>query len=132
MLKLKSILLDYVAPRARGLTALGLMLLSLAHAQLPSSLEPTTLENVLDLPGEGSYVELPARLFTNNVVTVEGWVKWREFGVYSRFFQFADSALNIVVMNYATTSTLRFERFRGPAFDGLISNDVPDLLKTNQ
>jgi PAS domain S-box-containing protein len=102
------------------------------EAQLPTSLEPTNLENVLDLPGEGSYVELPPRLFTNQVVTVEGWIKWREFGVYSRFFQFTDSALNIVVMNYSSTSTLCFERFRGPAFDGLVVNEVPDLLKSNQ
>jgi len=104
----------------------------LAEAQLPSSLEATTLENVLDLPGEGSYVELPPRLFTNPVVTVEGWVKWREFGVYSRFFQFADSVLNIAIMNFSTTSTLRFERFRGPTFEDLVANDVPDLLKSNQ
>ncbi|HYV26545.1 MAG TPA: LamG-like jellyroll fold domain-containing protein, partial [Candidatus Eisenbacteria bacterium] len=89
-------------------------------------------ENVLDLPGAGSYVELPPRLFTNQVVTVEGWIKWRELGVYSRFFQFADAALQIGLMNFANTATLQFERYRGPDFDDLVVVRVTDLLRTNQ
>ena len=71
-------------------------------AQLPASflMRPSS-----KCPGSArrrKHVELPPRLFfTNQVVTVEGWVKWRELGVYSRFFQFADAALQIGVMNFA-------------------------------
>ena len=90
------------------------------------------LNRVLDLPGEGSYVELPANLFTNEVVTVEGWFKWRELGTYSRMFDFADAGvLQILLCNYRATSTLNFQRFRGPNFDGLIHNRVPNLVRTN-
>ena len=46
-----------------------------AHAQ------PVAPNRVLDLDGKDSYVELPANLFTNEVITVEGWVKWRELGL---------------------------------------------------
>ena len=48
--------------------------------------DPASVNRVLDLDGTNSWVELPPDLFTNDVITVEGWVKWREFGNYSRFF----------------------------------------------
>ena len=35
---------------------------------------------VLELDGKDACVELPPNLFTNEVVTLEGWVKWRSFG----------------------------------------------------
>jgi PAS domain S-box-containing protein len=99
---------------------------SLVAAEGPAS------RHVLDLPGEGSYVELPARLFTNEVVTVEGWVKWRSLGLYSRFFQFADASLQIALMNVASSSTVRFERYRGPAFDDLKVADVPNMIRSGE
>src|SRR5215831_13265102 len=85
--------------------------------------------HVLDLDGANSWVELPANLFTNEVITVEGWVKWREWGRYSRFFHFADAPLHILVMNYAGTADLRFETYAQPPFDGLLNATVPDVLR---
>src|SRR5262245_61926184 len=75
--------------------------------------------HVLDLDGTNSWVELPANLFTNSVVTVEGWVKWREFAYMSRFFHFADASLHIAVMNRTTTNTLWLDQFTVPPFNGL-------------
>ena len=99
--------------------------------------QPAATTHVLDLDGKGSYVELPPNLFTNDVVTVEGWVKWREFGMFSRFFDFADAALQICLNNRnaeapGPTATVRVERYRAPAFDDLKVIDVSNVLSTNQ
>jgi signal transduction histidine kinase/CheY-like chemotaxis protein/ligand-binding sensor domain-containing protein/protocatechuate 3,4-dioxygenase beta subunit len=83
---------------------------------------------VLDLDGTNSWVELPPKLFTNEVVTVEGWVKWREFANMSRFFHFADASLHIAVMNRVTTNTLWLDQFSLPPFGGLRTTSVPDAL----
>jgi signal transduction histidine kinase/DNA-binding response OmpR family regulator/ligand-binding sensor domain-containing protein len=101
-------------------------------AELPGAVLTTATERVLDLDGEESHVELPPNLFTNQVVTVEGWVKWREFGVYSRFFQFADAELQIAVMNYGTSPDLVFERYRRPDFQDATTIRIPAMLTTNQ
>src|SRR5262249_28165884 len=42
---------------------------------------PLANGKVLELGGTNSYVELPPHIFTNNVVTVEGWVLFRDPGV---------------------------------------------------
>jgi hypothetical protein len=87
---------------------------------------------VLSLNGKDSYVELPPKLFTNEVVTVEGWVKWRELGIYSRFFQISDAALQLAVMNYGSTPDLTLEQSRAPDFTDLHTILVPEVLTTNQ
>ena len=44
---------------------------------------------VLELDGNGSYVELPPNMFTNlTEATVEAWAKWDSFRSYSRIFDF--------------------------------------------
>ena len=93
---------------------------------------PASTIHVLDLDGSGSYVELPPKLFTNEVVTVEGWVKWREFGYMSRFFHFADAARNIDVINRDTTNTLWFEQFRQPPYGDLHTTSVPNVLQLGE
>ena len=53
---------------------------------------------VLELDGDGSYVELPPNVFTNlDEATVEGWIKWHRFGTHSRFFDLGarDHSINI-------------------------------------
>ncbi len=56
---------------------------------------------VLDLNGQGSYVELPPQAFNNLAeVTVEGWVKWRRLGVWSRFFEFGSMWHSVVMGNH--------------------------------
>ena len=71
--------------------------------------QPSTAK-VLDLDGKDAYVELPPNLFTNDVVTVEGWVKWRTFGDYSRFFEFSDAAMMVGVLNHGKAPDLTFQR----------------------
>ena len=125
-------------PELKGVSGRGLHPLGAALAVLLLGLAPAwgqsqaATSTVLDLDGDESYVELPPKLFTNQVVTVEGWVKWRAFGVYSRFFQFSDAALQIALMNEASSSTLQLERSRAPAFEDLKVIRVPNLLATNQ
>ena len=84
--------------------------------------------HVLDLDGSNSWVELPQDLFTNQIVTVEGWVKWRAFGSFSRFFQFGSAAQQLAVLNSASSSTLRAERYNRPPFDDLRLTEAPDAL----
>ncbi len=88
--------------------------------------------HVLDLDGNGSYVELPPNVFTNDVVTVEGWVKWREFRNHSRVFHFADASRHIAVMNRGTSGTLWLDQFTLPPFDGLRTAGVPEALSLGE
>ncbi|MEW6160769.1 MAG: LamG domain-containing protein, partial [Verrucomicrobiota bacterium] len=47
---------------------------------------------VLDLDGSnGTYVRLPDNIFNElKEITVEGWVRWRSLGFWSRFFDFGE------------------------------------------
>jgi len=100
----------------------------------PSTLraQPAVPNRVLDLDGTNSFVELPGKLITNEVVTVEGWVKWRKLGIYSRFFDFADGPLQLSLGSFRNTAGLLLYRCRGPEFDDRRIILVPDLLPTNQ
>jgi signal transduction histidine kinase/DNA-binding response OmpR family regulator/ligand-binding sensor domain-containing protein/protocatechuate 3,4-dioxygenase beta subunit len=93
---------------------------------------PSITNHVLDLEGTNSWVELPPNLFTNQLVTVEGWVKWRTFGSYSRFFQFASAAQHLTVENTASTSAVRAEHYNRPPFDDLQETEVPDALRLGE
>ena len=70
--------------RAVGVTGrLARLLLQFSLAILFSHTSCAVAQNrVLELDGNGGYVELPPNLFTNQLVTIEGWMKWRELGVY--------------------------------------------------
>lgn len=94
-------------------------------AQLSTLGVPASPSRVLDLDGKDSYVELPANLFTNEVVTVEGWVKWRAFGSYSRFFEFGDAALMVGVLNFGSASELTVQRVHNRAYDGQTMEKAP-------
>jgi len=75
-----------------------------------TSLAGARTRRVLDLNGRNAYVELPPNLFTNDVVTVEGWFKWRTFGESSRLFEFYDSSLQFGIQNRNDTATFHYER----------------------
>jgi len=95
--------------------------------------QPTSTNRVLELDGKDSYVELPANLFTNEVVTVEGWVKWRKFGDYSRFFEFGDAALMIGVIDFGSASELTIQRVHNRAYEGQTLEKAPaDYLSADQ
>ena len=51
---------------------------------------PVLAENrVLELDGQGSYVELPGQIFNGlEAATVEAWVKWEDWAYFSQFFAF--------------------------------------------
>ncbi len=88
---------------------------------------------ILDLDGKDSFVELPANLFTNETVTVEGWVKWRAFGDYSRFFEFSDAALMVGVLNFGTASEISVQRVHNRMYEGQTMEKAPaDYLSADQ
>ena len=67
---------------------------------LPSTLnsQPGSPNRVLELHGEGDYLELPGNIFNElTEATVEGWVKWERWGNWARFFDFGkmDQAMNV-------------------------------------
>jgi signal transduction histidine kinase/CheY-like chemotaxis protein/ligand-binding sensor domain-containing protein len=70
----------------------------------------TTPSRVLQLVGDGSFLELPPDIFTNlHELTIEGWVKWSRFGHQSRFFDFGEAWHSISVKNDRTTRDLVFD-----------------------
>jgi len=94
---------------------------------------PAATSRVLDLDGKDACVELPAKLFTNQLVTVEGWVKWRKFGDYSRFFEFGDAELMVGVINFGSVSELSIQRVHNRAYEGQTMEKAPaDYLSTDQ
>jgi hypothetical protein len=104
-----------------ALSLLGLLAqLSTLHAQPGAPLAPAQPQpsawQVLDLDGKDSRVELPGKLFTNEVVTVKGWVKWRVFGFYSRFFEFSDAARTVGLLNSGDSSQLTVQQYRSSTF----------------
>jgi signal transduction histidine kinase/CheY-like chemotaxis protein/ligand-binding sensor domain-containing protein len=80
-------------------------------------------DNVLELDGQSSYVELPPNIFKDlTAVTVEGWVKWDAFRQFSRFFDFGAPGQLMGVYNLTNTGRLRFAISR--------SNDTPIFRAT--
>ena len=90
--------------------------------------------HVLDLDGDGDFVELPADAFDGlTEATVEGWVKWGEFRQFSRFFDFGKPWGATLIAN-RDGNTLQFS-FGRPPFDGPDSElrlVAPDLLKLGE
>ena len=66
--------------------------------------------SVLDLNGANACVVLPSGLITNEVVTVEGWFKWRQFNNYSRLLGFFGERIQFNIRNSGKAGTLCFER----------------------
>jgi len=73
-------------------TFCGIFLLLFAQV-CPLFAQPAATNHVLELDGNGSYVELPPNIFNNfDEATVEAWVKWRSFAIgdSSRFFSYGE------------------------------------------
>src|SRR5205823_5610979 len=89
-----------------------------------------TAENrVLELDGNGSYVELPSDIFNDlEEATVEGWVKWDDFGPFSRFFDFGEEWRSMNVTHVETTPTLGFHIMSAPNSQERI--EVAGILQT--
>ncbi|MSU34159.1 MAG: hypothetical protein EXS36_03425 [Pedosphaera sp.] len=101
-------------------------------AVVPLRAQPAVTRRILDLDRQDSYAELPGNLFTNEVVTLECWVKWREFEYHSHGVDFWDASLHFSVQNLGTSPSLEFHQWRPPGFDDLHHVPVANLLRTNQ
>jgi hypothetical protein len=96
--------------RAGFLAALGLG--ALAITSCPAQ------NRVLELDGNGSYVELPPNIFNNlTEATVEVWAKWDRFNNYSRVFEFGAGWHSMSVFNHDNRPDLRFNLYPRPAKD---------------
>ena len=95
-----------------------------------SLLTSAATNRVLQLDGDGSYVEFPPGAFTNlDEMTVEGWVKWESFGNWSRFFDFTLAGYFLAVQNLETNSTLFVHSSRG---DGWTQLHWPGILSVGR
>ena len=94
----------------------------------PSNSTGAPITAALDLDGNESYLELPAKLYTNHVVTVEGWAKWRVFDSHQRFFAFFDSSIQMDLLSAAASPNLLLEHFRGSELQDSHQIRVRDVL----
>ena len=102
-------------------------------ADTPASLAPDRVSKVLELDGNGSFVELPPDIFKNlTEATVEGWVKWSRLGSWSRFFDLgrAANAHEIDITQDGESNALSVEI--GTATGGFKTATVASALRTNQ
>jgi len=80
---------------------------------------------VLELDGNGSYVELPPNIFNDlTEATVEGWVMWDRIGKWSRFYGYGDEGHSLSIGNRDNSTDLRFQ----------LNHEVlvPGVMQTNR
>ncbi len=108
------------------LTAGTFLLVPRVHAQ----------NRVLELDGQGSYVELPPNIFRDlTQATVEVWAKWDSFRGYSRVFEFGAAWQSMSLFNHSTNADLRFNLYPRYARDNpLLTHSIRlnRVLKTNE
>jgi signal transduction histidine kinase/DNA-binding response OmpR family regulator/ligand-binding sensor domain-containing protein len=107
----------------------------IAEASLPSGVKAVRAGQVLDLDGTNACALLPSGLITNDVVTVEGWFKWRKFNILLRPFEFYGQRLQFGIHNVESTAVLHFEqpeRNAAGEITGYARFDAPALLTTNE
>ncbi|MSR84084.1 MAG: hypothetical protein EXS58_14370, partial [Candidatus Latescibacteria bacterium] len=78
---------------------------------------PVLAQNqVLELDGKGSYVQLPAHIFdTLQAATVEAWVRWDDWAYFTQWFGFgADDQWCSMYVNHRESSPfLQFALYTG-------------------
>ena len=93
----------------------------------------TKPSRVLQLTGEGSFVELPPDIFTNlHEVTVDGWVKWERFARDSRFFDFGAAWHSINVKNRSGGGDLVFDMIPAETGAGRFQIRAGGVLELNR
>src|SRR5438128_1394182 len=72
--------------------------------------QPAALNRVLELDGNGSYVQLPSNIFDDlSEATIELWVKWDRFGPGDAMaFCFGDRSQAMFLGNHLTYPRLKF------------------------
>ncbi len=96
------------------------------------ALTATAQNRVLELDGQGDYVQLPSNIFNDlSEATVEGWVKWERLGYYSQPFGFGSGEKwrTMVVNNDEYTSDLQFFIYIQMK---LYCIKVPDVLRLHR
>jgi signal transduction histidine kinase/ligand-binding sensor domain-containing protein/DNA-binding NarL/FixJ family response regulator len=114
---------------------LGLLAALGCLSQLPPlTAQPAAVNHVLELDGDGDYVELPPNIFTNlTEATVEVWAKWDAFLGASRVFEFGAAWQSMNLLNVSTTADLRFNIY--PTLDDPNLQpriEANGLLRTNE
>ncbi|MEW6158562.1 MAG: LamG-like jellyroll fold domain-containing protein, partial [Verrucomicrobiota bacterium] len=85
---------------------------------------------VLELDGDGDYVEFPPSIFSDlNAATVEGWVKWGTFSRWSRFFDFGAAWNNMAITHVEEGPDLDFGITWNREFNSI---RCPNLLRIEQ
>ena len=117
----------YITMRLRSIFLFGLLIGAAFFAQLYAVQAQPALANnrILDLDGtDGTYVELPPNMINHlKNLTVEGWVRWRSFGNWSRFFDFGNTKKGIRVTQLMRTQVLNLEVESAGGFN---QNEVPN------
>ncbi|MEW6160371.1 MAG: two-component regulator propeller domain-containing protein, partial [Verrucomicrobiota bacterium] len=87
---------------------------------------------VLELDGKNAAVLLPSNIFNDlENATIEGWVMWRSFGAWSRFFDFGQRAQEIEVHNRGNSPSIGF--VIKPGKDRVLGDVVVmDILRSNK
>ncbi len=88
--------------------------------------------HVLDLDGEGDYVELPSDIFNDlSSATVEAWVLWRKVDGIRRFFTYGatNKDYSIGAGHFGSGSLVFGIMENGTSFQNL---DVPELIEPHQ
>jgi hypothetical protein len=110
----------------------GLLLAVISLAQLSAQDEPppAATNHVLQLDGDGDYVELPGAAFSElETVTIEAWVKWDEFRMMSRVFDFVLKDRGVNLYNAFREGSLKVEQ----ASEGKMSSFlIPHVLPLGQ
>lgn len=91
---------------------------------------------VLELDGNGSYVELPVDIFTNlTQATVEVWAKWDGFRSFTRVFEFGAPWNSMSIFNQERYPDVRFNLYSRYAKDDrslLYHIRVNGILRSNE
>jgi len=93
----------------------------------------TAQNRVLQLDGDGDYVQLPSSIFNDlDEATIEAWLKWERFGLWSQPFGFgsSDEWRIMVVNNCEGSPDLQFFIYIGSEELHLVK--VKNLLLLNQ
>lgn len=131
---IESVNARYIFARMKSRVELPFWLVVVA-VLLTAPLAPAQ-NRVLELDGNGSYVELPPNIFRSlTQATVEVWAKWDSFRNYSRLFDFGATWQSMNMFNHARNPDLRFNLYSRFARDDrslMHQIRVDRLLKTNE
>lgn len=133
---------DVVPKHCANTRSIGWLILSVTICffvinTAPAQTRPGAAPNkVLELDGNGSYVELPPNLFTNlTQATVEVWARWDRFRSFSRVFEFGGPWQSMSLFNHQTTGGLRYNLYPENAKEDrsrIFTIHAFGVLKTNE